>query len=74
MQHRCRQASQFTGFIQPQQWQQAGIFYLTRIGAVHPGHVAPNGHALRTGQRADLGSGIVTAVTPQQHGFTGVVA
>ena len=73
MQHR-RRPRQLAGFVRAQQRQQAGVFHLARVGAVYPGHVAPDGDARSAGQRADLSGGVVTAVTPQQHGFPGVVA
>lgn len=40
MEHRRGQARQLAGFVQTQQRQQAGVFHLARIRAVHPGNVA----------------------------------
>ena len=75
MQHRRRRrASSLASSERAAAAQQAGVFHLARVGAVYPGHVAPDGDARSAGQRADLSGGVVTAVTPQQHGFPGVVA
>ena len=74
MQHRRRQSSQLAGLIKAQQRQQAGIFHFTRVGAIDPGHIAPDGDAGDPGQRANLGSRVVGTVTAQQHGFSGIVA
>ncbi|MNT23476.1 hypothetical protein D3C72_1588950 [compost metagenome] len=74
MQHRCCQTRQLTGFVQTQQRQQTGIFYFARVGAIHPGHIAPDSDARRPRQRTDLRCRVVRAVTAQQHGFARVAA
>ncbi len=73
MQHRGSKARQLAGFIQAQQRQQAGIFHFARIRAVNPGDIAPDGDARHARQRTDLRGGVVTAVAPQQHRFSGVI-
>ena len=74
MEHRRGQARQLAGFVQTQQRQQAGVFHLARIRAVHPGNVAPDSDPGGARQRADLGGRVVRPVTAQQDGFAGLVA
>ena len=74
VQYRRGQTRQLAGFVETQQRQQAGIFHLTRVRAVHTGHVAPDGDAGHARQGTNLRCRVVRTVTAQQHGFARVAA